>query len=331
MVKLKRVSAEMKEIRDEISQATKEQDRKKHKLAFGRQKELLKRIGASQTAAFWNIVTVPLYLGFFFALRKVIYYPEIYNFPLNDAFLWMSSGSIPDPYLIFPLLTGLSTYFSLEYSSKQNVFSTSFPVSIRKMKFLMPLIPVVSLVGLSAFPAGFSAYLLTIALANLFNIWLFQTDFFARINKIPKAYPDTKEFWNLTHAEQVQILAQFNKDTKNKALPLADVSAVKPIQVQEAVKESVIPAPSVKVNTTNLAKDIYRSFSGQKRQIEPQIITMKLTREGRRQSIPKRAQTAPTVNPKASGFQTISDVKVFVHQPKLKPNKPDSNQPNNSL
>lgn len=151
----------------------------------------LKRVGIKNSYAALNILSAPVFLCFFFGLRKIIYYPELYNLQNQSGFLWIPSPFMHDPFFLIPLLTATVTYLSVSNMMKKNPVTNSTNPLIRQGRVLVPLLPLGSFLLFSSFPSAFNSYILVLTSFTYLSTTLFHSKSWARLCGIPDAFPNT--------------------------------------------------------------------------------------------------------------------------------------------
>jgi len=193
----------------------------------------MKKIGFQNIMMAANLLSMPVFFAFFWALRRIIYSPEVFNITASN-FLWMSSPFVQDPYFIIPAITASMTYLSITQLMKKNQTTNSTHALIRQGRVFAPLLPVGSFFLFATFPAAFNTYILCLAASNLFTTYMFHSAWWARLSGLPLAYPNTALYFQLVREGVIQTQPTEPVAKKNPSIPATN-------QVTEPTENPAIP------------------------------------------------------------------------------------------
>ncbi|XP_017486273.1 PREDICTED: mitochondrial inner membrane protein OXA1L-like, partial [Rhagoletis zephyria] len=114
---------------------------------------LFKRHGVNPIKAMLApMAQIPLFLTFFLTLRRMANYPV--ESLKEGGFSWVVDLSIPDPFLVLPVVTALSLWVTLELSFRSGLNPNQTPI----FKYGARIVPLVTLAFTYDFPAAILMY-----------------------------------------------------------------------------------------------------------------------------------------------------------------------------
>ena len=155
-----------------------------------------KHMKINPSAAFLNILSLPVYITWFFSIRNLLLNQEMLAEAIGRAgYLWVQTIANADPYIIFPFITAICTFCNIHQMvniiKKNPVMPPEYVLMISFLRF----VPFLSIPATMFLPTGLHVYFIAISLSNLVISAFLESKTFRKIMKIPDTIPGTI-LWN---------------------------------------------------------------------------------------------------------------------------------------
>ncbi|SBS82252.1 mitochondrial inner membrane protein OXA1, putative [Plasmodium ovale] len=182
---------------------------------------------------FMAFFQTPLFFIFYFSMKKIAQYPDIFKEFTFESPLWLDSLALPDPYYILPLLSSLLLLSnneltalidkSISSNNPTKIYEeeTDFQKNIKKMsKISMRLFYISSVFFFKSMPAGLFIYFITNTFLQLFITQMCKVKFVEKFLDLPPlhskgfSYDQTEKQVNPRGKKNIHI----NDFIQNKAI-----------------------------------------------------------------------------------------------------------------
>ena len=163
-IRMKVIQPQLKEIMSNLKACMARGDRTKAQQIQAQRKLLLKKHKINSARGLLSLFTIPAYFSIFWFFRNVSSNAEFYAPGVDRAFLWMQDITMPDPYFIIPVVSGIFSFLGIKLS---NSFMPATEGFFQKYRIYFPFLPLFSIIPLSTFPALLNIYWASISLIHL--------------------------------------------------------------------------------------------------------------------------------------------------------------------
>lgn len=160
--KMNNIRPQLEEIQAQLRELANSYDASAKATASGRLTQLYKDNGCHPIKSMLGpLVQMPLFVSFFFALRKMSYLPvEAFK---SGGHLWFQDLTVFDPYFILPVICSFSMLATVELGAEMGV---SHP-TMKTMKTIMRIFAVAMIPLTAQFPAALFGFWIT---SNIFTV-----------------------------------------------------------------------------------------------------------------------------------------------------------------
>lgn len=166
--------------------------------------KLFKKHGVKQWASVLNILSIPIYLSWFFTVRELLNKNDlILQNSIDSSFYWIANISEVDPYAIIPLTTALVTFVNILKLVKMSEKNPALNPQMREIFGYLKFVPFISIPFMSMLPSGLHAYFIAVGLSNFFITSFMESKYFIKLAKIPDAFPGTVKWHEMQEKTKI--------------------------------------------------------------------------------------------------------------------------------
>ena len=152
--------------------------------------KLLKKHGVSMAAPFYGLLfQLPLGIGFFYGVRRILNSAEYLPSITQDGPLWLYDLTVPDPYYALPLASmacGIASAFA--NPNQSGIPSLGVPNDQMRRFFMMTSVSFSAVTAM--FPAGMQLLILSGSFTVLMQQLMVRVPFLQRLAGIPSGFPN---------------------------------------------------------------------------------------------------------------------------------------------
>lgn len=163
-LRIKVIQPQIKEITSNLKACMARGDRAKSQQIQAQRKMLMKKHKINSARGLLSLFTIPAYLSLFWFFKNISSNAEFYVPGVDRAFLWMQDITLPDPYFVIPVLSGIFSFLGVRLSNRFMPSSEGF---FQKYRIYFPFLPLFSIIPLSTFPALLNIYWASVSLIHL--------------------------------------------------------------------------------------------------------------------------------------------------------------------